>query len=187
MVQLAQPFNSNDVEPSDGGDFKPMPTGWYAAQIEATEQKSTKDAIAGKNQDWYINFTFVIVGEHYANRKIFNILNLGNSSVKAKEIAFRDLSAICHATGKLLINDTSELHNIPHMIHVKEVPAVLNNDGSEKYKAKNEINGYKSMDDGAPLEQAQQSQSQPAQQSQAAAATKTPEVKPETKVKPPWE
>jgi len=141
MVQLAQPFNSSDVEPQDN-NFTPIPTAWYPALIEETEQKPTK---AGTG--WYINGRVTIVGDSYANRKVFFLLNLQNPSQQAMEIAYRELSAICHACGIPVVTDTAQLHNIPVMVHVKSVPAVMESDGvTEKYAAKNEINGWKALE-----------------------------------------
>jgi hypothetical protein len=102
MVQLRQQFNSADVEPNTGyGD--PMPTMWLPAILESDEEKPTKKnkESDGAVTDTYINMTFSIVGDQYAGRKVFKMLNLNNSSQEAMEIAYRDLSAICHATSPL--------------------------------------------------------------------------------------
>ena len=187
MVELNQKFNSEDVEPS-GNNFEPIPTDWYPAIIESDEQKPTKAAERGENKDWYINMTFCIVGDKYANRKIFKMLNLQNQSQTAMEIAYRDLSAICHAVGKSVISSTNELHNLPMLVHVKMIPAVLNPDGSEKYATKNEINGFKNLQEVKPNSNTPQAT---VQQNQQAPTTNNPAdvpaVSTEVAAKPPWE
>ena len=55
-------------------------------------------------------------------RKVFDQLNLVNANPTTVEIAQRTLSAICHATGKLQVNDSEELHLIPMTIQVGVKP-----------------------------------------------------------------
>ena len=55
-------------------------------------------------------------------RKIFDQLNLVNPNPTTVEIAQRTLSAICHATGKMHVSDSEELHLIPMTIQVKIKP-----------------------------------------------------------------
>ena len=179
MAQLPQQFNSEDVTPSEG--FDPIPAGWYPAVLTSSDQKSTKN-----NDGWYANCIYDIVGDQYANRKIFDILNLGNASPKAMEIAYRNLSAICHATGKLSIASTEELHNIPMMVMVKVEPAVMEPDRKTvKYEAKNSIKGWKPMEGGgqAPTPNAGNMQ-QPSQQFTGAP---TPPVATPSTTKAPWD
>ena len=152
MVELNGSFDASQIEPL--ADLTPVPEGWYPAQITSTEQKPTAAAKRGETQDWLVEFVYTIVGPTHTNRKIYVSLNLGNSKPQATEMAHRELSSICHATGQAVIQRTEQVHNIPHMIHLKVEPAVFNGDGSEKYKAKNVVKGYK------PLEQ-QQSNAMP--------------------------
>ena len=55
-------------------------------------------------------------------RKVFDQLNLVNVNPTTVEIAQRTLSAICHATGKLQVNDSEELHLTPMTIQVGVKP-----------------------------------------------------------------
>ena len=58
-------------------------------------------------------------------RKVFDQLNLVNANPTTVEIAQRTLSAICHATGRLQVNDSDELHLIPLTIQVlQQAPPV---------------------------------------------------------------
>jgi hypothetical protein len=58
----------------------------------------------------------------YKGRKIFDQLNLVNPNPTTVEIAQRTLSAICHATGRMHVSDSEELHLIPMTIQVKIKP-----------------------------------------------------------------
>ena len=49
--------------------------------------------------------------DHHAT--VFDQLNLVNQNPTTVEIAQRALSAICHATGKLQVADSADLHLIP--------------------------------------------------------------------------
>ena len=57
-----------------------------------------------------------------AGRKLFDRLNLVNASAQTVEIAQRTLSAICHATGRLQVQDSDELHLIPMIADVTIKP-----------------------------------------------------------------
>jgi hypothetical protein len=63
----------------------------------------------------------ILDGEH-KGRKIFDQLNLVNPNPTTVEIAQRTLSAICHATGKMQVSDSEELHLIPMTIQVTVKP-----------------------------------------------------------------
>ena len=66
-------------------------------------------------------------------------LNVQNASTQAVEIAYRDLSAICHVCGLLSITDTQQLHGRPFRMRLEKVP-YTKNDGTEGMS--NEIRGY---------------------------------------------
>lgn len=179
MAELGVNFNANDVDPQDG-NFDPIPNGWYPAFIEKTERKTTKDGTG-----WYINFTYSITGDHYANRKIFDIMNLGNANQQAAEIAWRSLSAICHAVEKLNISDADELLNIPLMVKVGTEAAVMMPDGvTEKYAAKNTIKAWKNVNDNSASPAPASPQPSPAA---TPAANATGQVQSGAGAKPPWE
>jgi hypothetical protein len=58
----------------------------------------------------------------YQGRKLFDRLNLVNANPQTVEIAQRTLSAICHATGRMQVQDSEELHLIPLMADVQVQP-----------------------------------------------------------------
>ncbi len=55
-------------------------------------------------------------------RKLFDRLNLVNANAQTVEIAQRTLSAICHATGRLQVQDSEDLHLIPMLADVTVKP-----------------------------------------------------------------
>lgn len=157
-------FDANAVQPQES--FEPIPAGWYECMIVESEMKQTKN---GTGQ--YLQLRLDVTEGQYANRVLFERLNLDNPNTTAVEIAQRTLSAICHATGVLQPRDSSDLHNIPLRVKVSVRPA------GNGYDANNDIKGYESLGgvkQAAPVKQPAKTASQPAAQSGA--------VKPK-----PWE
>lgn len=163
MAQLN--FDASQVAPNTGNP-DPIPAGWYNAQIDESEMKPTKDGTGT-----YLQLRFSVVEGQYANRKVYARLNLRNSNPVAQEIAYGELSAICHATGVMQLQDSQQLHGIPMKIKVKLRAA------SGDYDASNEIGSYKHINEqvgdagaapsgGVPAGFANQApqQQQPAQQ-----------------------
>lgn len=136
MVELN--FDANTVEPQ--GTYELIDAGWYRAYISASEQKPTKSGNGS-----YVSLRFTLLDEGVAGRTLFTNLNLQNPNEKAVEIAYKQLSSICHATGVIQVSDTAELHDKPLQIKVKVRSA------QGQYDAQNEINGFKSIDGSAPV------------------------------------
>ena len=114
MAIFAQTFDANSVEPSN---FDVYPAGKYLSQIVSSEMRPTKD---GGGQ--YLWLELDVLEGPLAGRKLFDRLNLVNASAQTVEIAQRTLSAICHATGRMHVSDSEELHLIPMTIQVKIRP-----------------------------------------------------------------
>lgn len=108
MAQLD--FNAEEVEPAD---FTPLPEGKYPVVVSASEMKPTKE-----NTGSYLELELTVIEGAYNGRKVWARLNLENQSATAVKIARQQLSAICRAVGVLTINDSSQLHNRPLLIHV---------------------------------------------------------------------
>lgn len=111
MAQLGGTFDASQVDPS--GDFDVIPADDYRAQLVDSE---IIDAKSGSGR--YLKLTWQVQGGAYDNRLIWQNLNLWNSNAKAVEIAQRELSSICHATGKINVSDSEEMHFIPCTIKV---------------------------------------------------------------------
>ncbi len=130
-------FNANEVIPLEV--FEAIPAGEYEAVIAESDMKPNK-----ANTGAYLELKAEIVSGDHKGRKLTTRLNLHNPSQKAVEMAKRELSSICHATGVLRPGDSSELHNIPLMIRVKQV---TREDGT----LSNEISGWKAKAPAAPV------------------------------------
>ncbi len=128
-------FDANEVEPSN--DFEPIPSGKYLAVITDSEMKPTK---AGTGQ--YLQLAFQIIEGEYANRMLWVRLNLDNSNATAVQIARSELSAICRAVNVLVPQDSTDLHDLPVVIHVR----LKRRDDTGELK--NEIKGYTARNSG---------------------------------------
>lgn len=128
-------FDATTVTPN--ASFDPLPAGWYNANITASEMKPIKDGSGA-----YIRLELTILDGDYANRKVFDHLNVQNNSQVAQEIAYATLSSICHATGVIQVQDTSQLHGIPLEVKLSVRAA------SGDYDAKNDVKGYRASSAG---------------------------------------
>lgn len=122
-------INLQNVAPRQALDA--LPAGWYNAQIVETEMKPTKD-----NTGSYMEVVSQILDGPYAQRKVFDRLNLQNNNPQTVEIAFSTLRSIYDALGAVNVRDSSELHGRPLMIKLRMRKA------TEDYDANNDVVGY---------------------------------------------
>lgn len=147
-------FNAQDVAPQQA--FENLAPGWYTAMIVESELKPTQ---AGTGS--YLEITIEVVApQQFAGRKLWDRLNLNNPNEKAVEIAYQTLSAICHATGVIQVQDSQQLHNIPMDVKVGMSKV------TEQYpEPRNEVKGYRACQGAAaPQGMQQPAQQQPVQQ-----------------------
>jgi hypothetical protein len=135
-------FDANTVEPAAALD--PVPAGWYNVKIVESELKPTS---SGKGA--MLVLTEQIIDGQFAGRKLWDRLNLQNENLVTVEIAQKTLSAICHATGVMQVQDSAQLHGLPMMAKVTVRAAGPGNDG-KNYDASNEIKGYKPVENVQP-------------------------------------
>jgi hypothetical protein len=115
MAKLGTTFDASGIDPEQPLDA--LPPGKYTAQIVKSDLRLTKD---GTGQYLYLEMD-VLEGP-YKGRKLFDRLNLVNANSQTVEIAQRALSAICHATGRMQVQDSDELHLIPFLAVVTVQP-----------------------------------------------------------------
>ena len=115
MARFDAAFDASSIEPNTPQEL--LPAGKYRAQIVESEMRVTKN---GMGQFLWLMLD-IIEGPH-KGRKIFDQLNLVNPNPTTVEIAQRTLSAICHATGKMQVSDSDELHLIAMTIQVTVKP-----------------------------------------------------------------
>ena len=94
-------------------EFSAIPEGQYVVIATASEEKVTK-AGTGK----YLQITFEVLDGPFKGRKLWARLNLWSPNQTAKDIAQRELGAICRAVGVIRPNDSAELHNKPLVVNV---------------------------------------------------------------------
>jgi hypothetical protein len=171
MAQLN--FDARQVDPQQS--FEPIPAGWYNMMIVDSEMKPTSNG-----QGAYLQLTLKVVDGQYAGRQVFDRLNLQNQNPVATEFAYRRLSAYCHATGVIQVQDSQQLHGIPLKARVS-----VRTDSTGQYDPSNEIKAVRHINDetgttAAPAQQApaqqfpQQPQQAPQQQWQQPPAQQAP-------------
>lgn len=165
MAFLGQTFDANELPQGNGGNYDPLPPGWYTANITASELKPTKD---GSGQ--YIKVRYDITGPTHQGRVVFGNLNIKNASAKAEEIGRQQLGELMRAIGLAKVTDTDQL--IGGVLQIKlDVRAA-----TEQYAAQNEVKGFKAITGSAPTFAA------PA----ASTAASAPASAGPAKAAPPW-
>lgn len=163
MANISNLFNP-DAEAQ--ADFSAIPTGEYPAVIVDSDLKPTK-----KNDGQYLELVHEITAGEFKGRKVWANLNLDNPSVKAVEIANRQMASIREATGVLNPTDSQQLHYKPIVIRVEFIPAgTTQGNGYVTTRDGNEIKAWKKAEGAA---------SAPTQQPAANQATGT--------ATPPWQ
>ena len=115
MARFDTAFDATGIDPATA--YEVLPAGKYRAQIVESEMRVTRN---GMGQ--YLWLMLDILEGPHQGRKVFDQLNLVNPNPTTVEIAQRTLSAICHATGKLQVSDSEELHLIPMTIQAGVKP-----------------------------------------------------------------
>jgi len=155
MAQLN--FDATQVDP--GQSFEPIPAGWYNMMIVESEMKPTRDGNGA-----YLQLTLKVVDGQHAGHQVFDRLNLQNQNPVAAEIAYKRLSAYCHATGVIQVQDSQQLHGIPFKARVS-----VRTDSTGQYEPSNEVKAVKHIngDTGTTAAPAQQGFQAPPQQAPA--------------------
>lgn len=143
MAFLGATFDATQVEPQ--GDYTPVPPGEYAVQIIASDMVETSTKTGQM-----LKLEMEIIEGDQAGRKLFDRLNLDNPNAQAVEIAQRQLSAICHAVGKMSVQDSEELHMLPMIAVVKVDPPRTDKKTGKEYGPSNSIKTYKALGNAAP-------------------------------------
>lgn len=158
-------FNPEEVDTGSGGEFEPLPAGWYPVMITDSEERETK---AGTGS--YLQLTLEVIDGEFKGRLLWARLNLNNPNPKAVEIAQRDLANICKAVGVMAPKDSSDLHFKPLAARVKIRPY--------EGEMRNEVAGFRGIRNGGGGQPRQQQRPAPQQQQRRAAPGKAST--------PPW-
>jgi pyruvate/2-oxoglutarate dehydrogenase complex dihydrolipoamide acyltransferase (E2) component len=110
--ELGEDFDAT-VE-NTGGDFQPLPAGWYSATVETIDIKPTK-----ANNGTLATTKLSVLDSPFVNRKLFARMNLKNANPKAQEAGRRLFAALSCACGVAHPKDTTELLDKVVMVKVK--------------------------------------------------------------------
>lgn len=130
-------FDATNVEPN--ATLEPLPEGWYNVIITKSEEKPTKGGDGS-----YLQIELTVLDGQFKGRKCFDRFNIKNKNQLAVEIAYKQLSAICHAVGVMQISDSAVLHNLP--LQAKVALKASTETNGKQYGATNEIKGYKAIE-----------------------------------------
>jgi hypothetical protein len=133
MAFLDHAFDVDTLPQGTGGNFEPLPDGWYQATITGAEVKDTK---AGTGQ--YISVKYTITGPTHEGRVVFGSLNIRNPNPKAESIGLEQLRALMVAVGVPRVTDTDQLigGNLSIKLAIRE---------SEQYGASNDVKAFKAL------------------------------------------
>jgi hypothetical protein len=141
-------FDLNEVKESSG--FSPLPSGEYTAIVASETMKTTQ---SGNGE--YLALQIQIIEGEYADRKIFENLNIHNANEQAEQIARSNLKALgiaCGLPGDF--SDTSDLLDRPFIVRLGI---------DRKDPDRNRVMGYRAIGDAAqPLKPASQPAATPA-------------------------
>ena len=116
MAEFNETFDPSAV-PEDDRNFEPIPAGTYKLQVL---ESAIADTSTGSGQ--MLTLTLEVVEGQYANRRIWDRLNIVNQNPDAQRIAQRNLADLCIAVGVAQLRNTDELHNKPFMARVTVQP-----------------------------------------------------------------
>ena len=136
MAQFGESFIADEL-PQGGGEFAPLPDGWYTAVINKADLKPTKDG-SGK----YIAVRYDIIAPTHQGRIVFGNINIKNKSTTAEEIGRQQLGSLMRAIGLARVDDTDQL--IGATLQIK-----LATRTQEGYEPNNDIKAFKAVEGAA--------------------------------------
>lgn len=138
MAFLNETFSVDTLPQSSGGNFDPLPPGWYSVAIAGAELKTTS---AGTGQ--YIAVRYDVTGPTHQGRVVFGNLNIRNPNPKAEEIGRQQLGELMRAIGLASVQDTDQL--IGNRLLIK----LAIREASGGYDASNDVKGFKAVEGSA--------------------------------------
>ena len=128
-------FNTSENPPTQ--EFEVIPAGKYAVRIEEAEVAETK-----AKTGILVNVTLVITEGQYANRKLWDRMNIKNPSEIAERIGRGQLSSLCNAVGLPNCTDENQLKGRSCIANVKVKTPKNAADGSEPFNAISSYSPY---------------------------------------------
>ncbi len=132
MANLGRSFVESDLpKGSGGGDFAPIPDGWYDVMITESTVKQTK---AGTGS--YVSFRCDVTGPSHQGRVVFGMLTLTNPNPKAEEIGNQQMGEVMRAIGMARLDDSDQLVG-------KRLAIKVATESNAEFGDKNKIKGYR--------------------------------------------
>lgn len=116
MTQLPEKMYPEKI-PEDDRNFEPLPAGTYKLQVIESRLQETS---TGSGE--MLVLTLEVIDGPYANRRLWDRLNIRNDSADAQRIAQRALADLCLQIGISPLEDSEQLHFKPFMGRVTIVP-----------------------------------------------------------------
>jgi hypothetical protein len=111
-------FDPTSVPMDETSPFTPIEPGEYQMQVIESELKQTKSGTGT-----LLKLTLEILGPTYANRRIFDNLNIQNPNEQAERISLSSLADLCALLGfNSVVRDSTELHYKPFTAKVSIQP-----------------------------------------------------------------
>lgn len=140
-----------------GGSFEPLPAGAYEAElidVKIAPLSKSEGSPYANTPALHLTWKLTDSNDEGANRRIWGTVALIDRWKNDKKTANFTLQQFAQAAGFLesgeidIPDDADEIldNNIVVGISLKVRKAVLNNDGSEKYPAQNEIDRYLTLE-----------------------------------------
>lgn len=134
-------FDASQVKPS--APLEAIPAAFYNVAVTDGEIVPTKDGSGER-----LTLELTVLDGDFKGRKIFDGLNIKNKNPQAQEIAWQQLSAICHATGVLRLTDVQELYNKPFSAKIGYEGNRTDPQTGATYEARNTFKGAKPLNAG---------------------------------------
>lgn len=138
MGELSRYVGEEGVESAPdegGGDYGPLPAGWYPAGVESAEVKPNS-----KGTGHLLAVKFRILTGKGANKPIVERINVSHKSAKCQEIGLQKLSALGDACGMPRVADEDLLIGKHLDIRLKIEPTRTHN--GKTYDADNAVSSY---------------------------------------------
>lgn len=111
MQLLNGGFNANSFDPAQGGSQ--FPIGRHVVQVSGSAIKPTQDQTSG-----FLELKCIIQDGAHAGTECSHRFNIYHKDDQPRNIAERQLSAVCHVTGIMELHDTEQLHGQYYIVDV---------------------------------------------------------------------
>jgi hypothetical protein len=131
MTNLGRSYIESEMPKGNGGDFTPIPDGWYDVTVTEATVKATK---AGTGD--YLSYRCDVLGPTHQGRVVFGMITLRNPNPKAEDIGDQQMGELCRAIGAARLDDSDQMIG-------KRMTIRVITESSAEFGDKNKIKGMK--------------------------------------------